>query len=72
MEKSSNIKKTQPDLSMKSKTQISTRQRKKQSYGNDARKVADTVPEVIVEVPHEKAGEIIESILEGFLEIRQE
>jgi hypothetical protein len=66
---SSNIKNIQPDFPMKSKTQISTKRRKKQRSGNDDGKVADTVPKVIVEVSHEQAGEITESIPEGVLEI---
>jgi hypothetical protein len=72
VEQSSNIKKTRLDLSTKSKTQISARKRKKHRSGSDVGKVADIVPEVIVEVPHEHDGEITESIPKGVLEIPQE
>jgi hypothetical protein len=49
-------------MSTKSKTQISAKKRKKQRSGSDDGEVADIIPEVIVEVPHEHAGEITKSI----------
>jgi hypothetical protein len=48
------------------------KRRKKQRFGNDVGKIANTVPKEIIEVSHEKVGEITESIQEGFLEIPQE
>jgi hypothetical protein len=55
---SSKTKKPFPNLSTKRKIQISEKRRKKQSSGSDAGEIAYSVPEVIVELPQEKVGEL--------------
>jgi hypothetical protein len=48
VERSSKTKKTHQDLSFKIKTQMSEKRRKKRRSGNDAREIADSVQEVML------------------------
>jgi hypothetical protein len=58
VKRSSKTKKPCPNPSTKSKTQISEKRRKKQRSGSDVGEIANSVRDVIVELPQEKVGEL--------------